>query len=396
VFTEYDNAVGQVYVSLTAPGHVFPQYVTAQDGKFEFNNVPLGNDYTITPERNDGHRNGVSTLDLVRIQKHLLGIELFTSPYQYIAADANNTQSVSAIDLIEIRKLILGIYTEFPVNKSWRFVEEGFPMNPEHPWPFNEQIQIPDLASDSVMHNDFVGVKVGDVNNSAKANANQVLPRNGRRVLHVALEGASKVKTGDVVDVTLRMPESVEGLQWTLETEGLTYEGVSSEAINFSDNNIGLLRDGVITMSWNAEGEQAEGASQTIKLRFIATSNGNLEDMIRLTSKVTEAEAYTPTGEILDVKLGHTDTTAEFALYQNNPNPWNMNTVIGFDLPSDAAVKLTVFDMTGKAVKTIEGNFKAGYNTITLAGAELPSTGVMYYRLDSGEYSASKKMIMIK
>ena len=149
-------------------------------------------------------------------------------------------------------------------------------------------------------------------------------------------------------------------------------------------------------MSWNAEGEQAEGASQTIKLRFIATANGNLEDMVRLTSKVTEAEAYTPAGEILDVKLGHTDTTAEFALYQNNPNPWNMNTVIGFDLPSDAAVKLTVFDMTGKAVKTIEGNFKAGYNTITLAGAELPSTGVMYYRLDSGEYSASKKMIMIK
>ncbi len=68
-------------------------------------------DFQINVERNDAYRNGVSTLDLVRIQKHLLGIEPLTSPYDLIAADANNSQSVSAIDLVELRKLILGIYT---------------------------------------------------------------------------------------------------------------------------------------------------------------------------------------------------------------------------------------------------------------------------------------------
>ena len=72
------------------------------------------------------HRNGVSTLDLVRIQKHLLGIEALSSPYDLIAADANNSESVSAIDLVELRKLILGIYTELPANQSWRFVDKGF------------------------------------------------------------------------------------------------------------------------------------------------------------------------------------------------------------------------------------------------------------------------------
>ena len=98
------------------------------------------------PERNDDHMNGVSTLDLVRIQKHLLGIEPFTTPYQYIAADANNSESVSAIDLVEIRKLILGIYTEYPNNKSWRFVDKGFTFdNPQAPWPFAETIEIESL-----------------------------------------------------------------------------------------------------------------------------------------------------------------------------------------------------------------------------------------------------------
>ncbi len=41
----------------------------------------------------------------------------------------------------------------------------------------------------------------------------------------------------------------------------------------------------------------------------------------------------------------------EFALYQNEPNPWNTQTTIGFDLPADGKVTLSVFEATGKVVK---------------------------------------------
>ncbi len=396
IFTEQTDAIAKVNVTLTSPGHVFPQYETSQDGHFAFTSVPMGNDYVITPERNDEHRNGVSTLDLVKIQKHLLGKELFTSPYEYIAADANNSQSISAIDLVEIRKLILGIYTEFPLNKSWRFVEKGFPMEADNPWPFSENIELPGLANDSVMHNDFVGVKIGDVNHTAKANANQILPRNGRRVLNVILDAASEVKAGEAVEVKLHLPESVDGFQWTLETEGLTYVGVGSETININDSHVGVLENGVVTMSWNTESDKTDLTGQVISLMFTANVSGRISDMIHLTSRVTDAEAYTHVGEILDVKLTRDGISPEFALYQNNPNPWNGQTDIGFDLPADAAVTFTVFDATGKVVKTIEGEFKAGYNSITLNARELPSAGVMYYRLESGEYAASKKMVLIK
>jgi len=57
---------------------------------------------------------------------------------------------------------------------------------------------------------------------------------------------------------------------------------------------------------------------------------------------------------------------------------------------------LTVFDVTGKEVLKVNGTYNAGFNTITLTHKDLPGTGVMYYRLDSGEYSASKKMVLIK
>ena len=83
-------------------------------------------------------------------------------------------------------------------------------------------------------------------------------------------------------------------------------------------------------------------------------------------------------------------------MYQNKPNPWNGQTVIGFDLPEAGDVLLTVFDVTGKEVVKITGTYKAGYNTIILTQKDIPTIGVLYYRLESGEYSASKKMVMIK
>src|SRR5690606_28329368 len=159
----------KVDVNLTSPGHYFPSYLTVSNGHYVFNNVPFGQDYTIRPERNDQHKNGVNTLDLVAIQRHLLGIEQFTTPFQFIAADADNSKSVSAIDLVEIRRLILGIYNQFPNNKSWRFVDGRDELVTNHPWPFSEEINLADLAVDSLMHLDFTAVKIGDVNHTAVA-----------------------------------------------------------------------------------------------------------------------------------------------------------------------------------------------------------------------------------
>ena len=144
ILTYHEDAVEAVIVTLSNGTEIVSSMTTADNGNYVLV-VPQIDDqrYTIQPKRFDQPRNGVSTLDLVRIQKHLLGKELFDSPYQYIAADANNSESISAIDLIEIRKLILGIYTEFPANESWRFVDKNYHMtNPQHPWPFDDIISI--------------------------------------------------------------------------------------------------------------------------------------------------------------------------------------------------------------------------------------------------------------
>jgi hypothetical protein len=278
-------------------------------------------------------------------------------------------------------------------------VEKGFAMDEDHPWPFNESISLSDMTQDSLMHNDFVAVKIGDVNNTAQANANQILPRNGRRMLEIGADVQGNIEAGEVIEVIFTMPEVLSGFQWTLETSGLEYMGVSSDDVKIDNSHVAVHQNGIITMSWNAEADH-EGVlahgQQSIKLAFKVTEGGDLMEMIQLSNRITAAEAYSLDGEILDVELTGKKGSSEFALYQNKPNPWNTITMIGFDLPQDADARLTIFDAVGKVVTVMEANGKAGYNTFTIKASDLPATGVMYYKLESGEYSASKKMILLQ
>jgi hypothetical protein len=394
------DAVSNVSVNLAGPQGNFNEMITSNDGKFVFNQIPSGEEYMITPQRNDNHRNGVSTLDLVYIQKHLLGQQVFTSPYQYIAADANNSQSVSAIDLIEIRKVILGVQDEFSQSQSWRFVQKGIQMPDGNPWPFNEYAIVPDLNESGLSAIDFIGVKVGDVNHTAQANAQQILPRNGKKTIHVKAFGKGQIVADEQVEIELVFPKIVSGFQWTLETEGLEFLNIQSQSISISNQNVGQLGNGVTTMSWNGDllpFSESE-TEMSIRLTFKATQSGRLINMIEISDQVTQAEAYSREGELYDVDLvfNSAGIFTDYALYQNKPNPWNNHTLIGFHLPEDADAKLTVYDLDGRVLKTISERFTAGYNAVTLTDEDVPASGIYFYRLESGAYVASKKMISVK
>ena len=132
VFTEDLEPVLDVNVSLIED---VLEDLTDDIGEYAFDNMPIGSSYILTPEKQFDYLNGVSTLDIIFIQKHILGSELLESPYKLIAADINNSGSITAIDLIELRKLILGIYDELPANSSWRFInEEQSFIDPLNPW----------------------------------------------------------------------------------------------------------------------------------------------------------------------------------------------------------------------------------------------------------------------
>lgn len=114
--------------------------------------------------------NGVSTADLALISKHLLDIQPFNSPWQYLAADANQDGQVTTNDMVVIHKILLGLLPEFPGGAAWRFVPDGYvfpdPANPLSPTPPG-LIEVPNTADPAPGVFRFKGVKLGDVNFSA-------------------------------------------------------------------------------------------------------------------------------------------------------------------------------------------------------------------------------------
>jgi len=85
-----------------------------------------------------------------------------------------------------------------------------------------------------------------------------------------------------------------------------------------------------------------------------------------------------------------------YALSQNFPNPFNPMTTITFNLPVASHVTLEIYNVIGQNVATVvDGLHDAGSHSYEWGGSAL-SSGVYFYRLDAEDYTATKKMILLK
>jgi len=95
---------------------------------------------------------------------------------------------------------------------------------------------------------------------------------------------------------------------------------------------------------------------------------------------------------------GGNEIPSQFYLSQNYPNPFNPSTVIGYRLSVISKVSLKVYDLLGREVETLvnEVQLPGSYNSqFSIRNSQLPS-GVYFYRLQTGDFSETKKMILLK
>lgn len=408
VMTEMHDAVDQTMVmlenaSLNSEGVMNE---TSATGEYAFDDVNSNANYGLTASRKDDYLNGVSTLDLVMIQRHILGISLLDSPYKVIAADINNNKDVSATDLVQLRKLILGLIEEFPDNESWRFVNanQNFADN-RQPWNYMESISLEQLQSD-MYDNNFVGIKIGDVNNNAKSNkfmSTEV--RNG--LAPVILELTKEATSDKVTDMTFQITKSEKlyGFQFTVAYDPAvaTFVEVLNSEIGLTSDNIGvqMMERGLISISWNAtEAEDLNDLNAfTLRFKNVGKNSIKVED-IAITSSVTTAEAYDLQMNTRKVELREKsidpEHSGEISLYQNTPNPFDNHTTVSFYLPESGEAVLSVYDVAGKRLFEITKSFNKGLNHVELTHEVLKSSGVMYYQLEKDGFRITKKMISIK
>jgi hypothetical protein len=400
--TETDLGVEGVNINVNSPSGFNADVNTDVTGAFS-TNVANGGDYTITPVYDEEPLNGVSTFDLVLISKHILGVQPLGSPYKIIAADANKSNSVTTFDLVEIRKLILFINTDFPNNTSWRFFDASCNFaNASNPFASmcSEVINLNDVSA-AQLATDFVAVKVGDVNGSAATNL--LGSADDRTMVGDLVFNVEdiKVQEGDVYTVDFKATDfNVSGYQFTLnfDRNALDFVEVVPGLADASNFGLTMVNDGVLTASWNGtDAKQLATNDVVFSLTFKAKQSASLSSMLSLNSRYTVAEAYNADAQLLNVALSFNNEVVAngFELFQNTPNPFASATNIGFYLPEATSATLTISDVQGKVVFVKEGDFAQGYNQVELKRGDLNATGVLYYRLDTANESATRKMILV-
>jgi len=189
-----------------------------------------------------------------------------------------------------------------------------------------------------------------------------------------------------------------DGTNWTVyntSNSGLPSYYVRAIAIDSYGNNwfgtvVGLAKfDG---LNWTVYNRSNSGLPDDYVRAIAIDSYGNKW----IGTDVGGVAVYRE-GGVLDVyEKEEKIIPRKFSLYQNYPNPFNPETVIEFDIPEVSNVKLEVYDVLGRKVKTIlDDRLEVGRYRVRFDGGDLPS-GVYFYSLITNKFSSVKKMVLVK
>lgn len=200
-----------------------------------------------------------------------------------------------------------------------------------------------------------------------------------------------------------------------LVTGDCDYE-LAAELVSFT----AVARDGAVDLTWSTASERD---IERFEIERATTSDWHVIGNVRgqgdsplghnyLYSDETVSAGNTYSYRLVDVSHDGSRTVmnrivtveagiesalpTEFALIQNYPNPFNPSTQIAFSLPEAADVSLVVFDALGRQVATlVSSSLAAGSHTMTFDASNL-AAGLYFYQLKAGDFSAVRKMMLIK
>jgi hypothetical protein len=394
------DGIGIPDYSLNLNGSGLDPTLSNEQGAYAFPMMPLGGSYIISTYNNNDIMNGITTLDLILIQRHVLGLAPFDSPYKYIAADINNNEKITGSDILELRKMILGINSEFPNNMSWRSVDAAFVFpDPSDPWitEIPENYKIPSLHQD--MHVDFIGVKIGDVDGSVALNAQSTsvsTRSDDAEVLIVEHNGNS-----GLIKVSVENNVEVAGLQFTLDLSGMKIVDIVSDL--FSSHEIGYyeLPNGEFNISIAGSRPINVGTQETLFEIITDCNTCKLTPMsFKLSKTGLKSELYINESiETVPMEFEVRSEDSEgsmFVVYQNNPNPWTNFTKIDISLPNAEKVEVKVYDVNGRLISSSAQRMNAGMNTVEFDNLEITGAGVFYYEISTSTRSERFKMIKLE
>jgi hypothetical protein len=352
--------------------------------------------------------NGITTLDIALIRRHILKIAGLDSPYKMLAADADNSSTITTTDLAAIRKVILTIDSFFPGRRLWRFVPQSFPFSePANPFPFRDSVQVHAGIVQARSGQDFIGVKIGDVNNTWDAQTARIATAGE---LQLQLQDQQVVPGTEVlVPVRAYAFDQVSAYQFTLSWDPrvLAFQSVQEGAATGAFG-IHKVSEGKVTTTW----DDPAGSSQSLPegspifyVKFKAIGPLYTQTEVAITSALTRSMAYNQDLEQLNViprnariQLRPTaaPALAGYALHQNAPNPIGAGgTAFRFSIPQQEDVSISIYNALGQLIRTLKGTYAAGDHEVLWDGkdsqGQQPGSGTFFYQMKAGRFMETKR-----
>jgi Concanavalin A-like lectin/glucanases superfamily/Carboxypeptidase regulatory-like domain/Cohesin domain len=366
VLTPADKAVKNVTVTLSG-GSSTISAVTDSAGRYSFKILP--GTYTLTPAKaNEQYKtNGISTIDLVYLQAHILQRTPFSSAYKMIASDGNNSSSVTTADILSIRRLILGTDTTLPNNRLWAFVDGDQTFaNVNNAFPFSSTKTLTNQSTD-ISHT-FRGIKIGDINYDRNPLLDQAPSGDTIRLFGEWTDTEDGYAT---LRVKSRAVNGLLGWQSTLRWDATQLQ---LQTVNGLVSNLGIGErwkdEGYLTLSWNdprAEGLNFTEGVSWMELRFKKSSNLK-QASLSLTEEKLGTEAFNGNYQSMGLKL-------EPVMLRGNPwegqlriypNPANRIMNVEWKMEKAGAATVRLLDAQGRVVHIHRGDYGAGVQRVSI------------------------------
>lgn len=367
---------------------------------------------------------GVTTLDVIKIRKHILGIAPLDS-YQLLAADANYSGSVSTLDIIKLEKLILAISLELSdYNSPWQFLPEYYCESPFYAPTFNAGVPqdifllqgniTPQNIATSVSYNTdsendmgFNMIKIGDVNgsNSQASFTNDQSTNRETNSIVISNQPNIEFEKGKIVHIKV-MATSEDQLiayQAGLYVSPQYLEIIDIECGNLPGmdmGNFGLneVSNGLIRTLWVEEDvkgvEFKDQKLMTIKAKITAPFD-DLNNVVNLDRGILKTEFYNTNDAVTSSVI---NLTAESIFKPTStpfitPNPFSDHTSIIFSLNNASSGTISIFNSSGRLVSKFNSDFQKGKNVYELNDIPNISNGILYFTIETNYESISGKMI---
>lgn len=339
-------------------------------------------DYKVTPAKIDNNNQGTTILDVIMLSKYLIKQHQFDSPYQVLAADIDGDKQINSRDLNLLRNIVLGKERNNNSFKKWKFVprvDNIEEYTATEVLNLNNYIIVDDLKGD-LSELDFVGVKAGDLNNTAFGSRSQIVwmvQKNEERPNTVMIFPEFENEwSGYQLDV--RMPENTKVQEVYVESDH------GQVALDWYANEVGELK----ILSMNSSDQSFEGAI----IYIVFDDNANLGHSLL---PIFGSESVLVQHDLSVYGIGFResiiDGTIKAAVY---PNP--SKDVVVMEIETDRFEdnnQLNIYDSSGRLVMSKNLDLIKGTNKLVIESAVFPNPGIYMYKL-TGNYSTLNGQII--